>query len=295
MEPDERILVPVDGSDGSERASRHALAIAAASGAAVDFLHVVTTGGRRSLGTRLDPEMARVRGDTVLGTAGRLADAADIEVTTERVEGRPPEEILAYATARDSHLVVMSRRGASRAGTRLLGGVTDKVLRASERPVLVVPPGDQSDPEDVAYERILLPTDGSECAAAAAAPCAALATAFGATVHVVSAVGVGEAAGPVDEPTDPGSVDDRWRARAEAAVEGMVDRLTAAADLPVERAVVRGRPADALREYVEANDVDAVAMGAHGRGPLSRWVLGSVTDRLLRTVDVPILVVRENA
>lgn len=291
MGPDDRILVPVDGSDGSERASRHALGIAAATGATVDFLHVVTDAGRGSLGARVDPEVARARAKTLLATAERLADGAGVAVTTERVEGRAPESILVAAAARDSRFVVMSRRGASRAGNRLLGGVTDEVVRAAERPVLVVPPGDQPAPGAFAYDRILLPTDGSECAAAGTRYASDLARAFDATVHVVSAVDVGSPAGPFAGSGVPEAVLDSMRAAAEAAIDAIVERLSTGGDVRVERAVVRGRPHEVLRAYVETNDVAAVVVGAHGRSTVSRWVLGSVTDRLLRTVDVPILVV----
>lgn len=291
MDTYDRILVPVDGSDGAERASRHALAIAAATGATVEFLHVVDAGGLGALGSRLDPEVVRERGRTILATARELADDAGLDATTELREGRSHEEILAYADERGCDLVVMGRRGAGGAADRLLGGVTDKVLRAGRVPVLVVPRTDLTAAGSIEYRRVLLSTDGSDCAMAAAEWGARLSAAVGATVHVVSVVDVQAAGGLFDAGGVSESFVEQLESRGESAVSAMVDRVAAVTDRPVETAVVRGRPHEALARYVEREDVDLVAMGAHGRSGVQRMVLGSVTDRLLRTVDVPVLVV----
>jgi nucleotide-binding universal stress UspA family protein len=65
--------------------------------------------------------------------------------------------------------------------------------------------------------------------------------------------------------------------------EGLRSVLTAVLDPPV---------ADAIAEYVRANDVDLIVMTTHGRGALSRLWLGSVADRLVRTLTVPVLLIR---
>ena len=292
MDTYDRILVPVDGSDGAERASRHALAIAAATEATVEFLHVVDAGGGLGpLGSPPDADVRLEHGRTVLSTAEGLADDAGVDATTELREGRSHEEILAYAAERESDLVAMGRRGAGGASDRLLGGVTDKVLRAGRVPVLVVPRTDRTAPGSAGYRRILLPTDGSDCAMAAARWGAGLAAAFGATVHVVSVVDVQAAGGIFDAGGVSGSFVEELESRGESAVSAMVDRVAETAADPVETTVLRGRPHEALARYAEREAVDLVAMGAHGRSGVQRMVLGSVTDRLLRTVDVPVLVV----
>lgn len=288
----DRILVPVDGSDASKRANAHALAIARRTGATVDFLHVVEHRGvLRSSGADTGPETGRERGESILATAGRLADDADIDVTTELAEGRPADVLLTHAAERGSGLVVMGRSGASGVGESLLGGVTDKVVRAGELPVLVVPRGNRAKPESTSYDRILLPTDGSEPAEAAAPHAAVLADRFGATVHVVSAVDVQRAGGLFDAGGVPEEYVENLEADAGRDVDAMVERLADYDDIPVETAVVRGTPHEALGDYASAEDVDLVVMGAHGRSGVKRWVLGSVTDRLLRSVDVPLLLV----
>jgi nucleotide-binding universal stress UspA family protein len=61
---------------------------------------------------------------------------------------------------------------------------------------------------------------------------------------------------------------------------------------PVVTSVVTGAAAAALCEYVESHSVGLVVMTTHGRGGLSRWWLGSVADRMLRRLDVPVLLLQ---
>ena len=56
--------------------------------------------------------------------------------------------------------------------------------------------------------------------------------------------------------------------------------------------VINGDPADKIVGYVEDNNVDLIAMSTHGRTGLTRWVLGSVTDKVLHEAKVPMWLVR---
>ncbi|MEE9202551.1 MAG: universal stress protein [Dehalococcoidia bacterium] len=62
--------------------------------------------------------------------------------------------------------------------------------------------------------------------------------------------------------------------------------------LTVNTAVVQGQPADEIAGFVEKNKVDLIVMATHGRSGIGRWVLGSVSDRVLREAKVPVLMVR---
>ena len=53
-----------------------------------------------------------------------------------------------------------------------------------------------------------------------------------------------------------------------------------------------GSVADKLIDYAEANEVDMILMATHGRSGVSRWVRGSIADRILRASRVPVLMVR---
>jgi len=56
--------------------------------------------------------------------------------------------------------------------------------------------------------------------------------------------------------------------------------------------VLVGNAADRLIDYAEANEVDMILIATHGRSGVSRWVRGSIADRILRASRVPVLMVR---
>lgn len=85
-----------------------------------------------------------------------------------------------------------------------------------------------------------------------------------------------------------------WVSTREEVIDAMEDdvRRLAEAGYRVSLAVRFGDPAQELADLVEEEDVDAVVMATHGRSGLSRALLGSVAERLLRMVVVPVIMVR---
>lgn len=81
------------------------------------------------------------------------------------------------------------------------------------------------------------------------------------------------------------------RDQTEQVLARAIDEL-ADADVPVERDVVVGRPTRAIVEYIEEHDIEHVVMGSHGRSGVSRLLLGSVAESVIRRSPVPVTVVR---
>ncbi|WIV68032.1 universal stress protein [Natrialbaceae archaeon AArc-T1-2] len=79
--------------------------------------------------------------------------------------------------------------------------------------------------------------------------------------------------------------------RAEETLED-AQSLAAEYDLEIETATAMGKPARSIVEYAEKADVDHVVMGSHGRDGLSRVLLGSVAETVVRRASVPVTVVR---
>lgn len=137
------------------------------------------------------------------------------------------------------------------------------------------------------YDSILVPTDGSEHARRAAEHVGLLAREFDATVHLLGVVDVQAAAGPFGA----GGVDDRFVDRLETTAGEWLDTVErAVGDVPTVRETVRDEPAAAILDYANANDVDLVAMGTHGRTGVRRYVAGSVTERVVQRSEAPVLV-----
>jgi nucleotide-binding universal stress UspA family protein len=59
-----------------------------------------------------------------------------------------------------------------------------------------------------------------------------------------------------------------------------------------EAVVLKGKPADAVAEYADKNGIDLIVVATHGRSGISRWVWGSVADRVLRSVSAPVMMIR---
>jgi nucleotide-binding universal stress UspA family protein len=136
------------------------------------------------------------------------------------------------------------------------------------------------------YRNVLIPTDGSEAADRAVTRALELARTFDATVHALYVVEPLQTA-----EYDAGSVYETLRAEGERATEAIAERAREA-DLRVETTVEVGVPHRTILEYTGEHGVDLIVMGTHGRTGLDRYLLGSVTEKVVRLSDVPVLTVR---
>ncbi|MEF8839342.1 MAG: universal stress protein [Haloarculaceae archaeon] len=279
----DRLLVPLDGSDESVRALEQAVALARAVDAS---LHVLTVVDVNDLGTAADVDPALEAAASMLEDRLATVDVSDLPTTTAVEQGIPDESIRTYADEHDIDLVVMGTHGRTGVRRFVLGSVTEKVVRLSDVPVLVVRVTEEG--RTVPYEDILVPTDGSEGATATVDQAATLAAAFDATVHVVSVV---DSAATTVEGGWSVMLDNLEDAAADT-VESLADAFRERGVERVETAVEVGTPHRTLAEYVEAEGIDLVAMGTHGRSGIERYLLGSVTEKLLRTCPAPVLAVR---
>jgi nucleotide-binding universal stress UspA family protein len=292
----ERIVIAVDGSDEAEHAARRGLELAARLEAAVDVLHVVPRKSLRLTQTAAEKAQLRDRGEAALSAIESLAAELDHPVSSRLVEGKPAAQISDYAASQNADLVVVGRQGKTGLGKRLLGGVTEQVLHRSDVPVFVVPDASRGG-EQADYTRLLVPTDGSENAGVATQHGVTIARSYDAEVHVLNVVDIQAAGGMFDAGGLDAEFVERLTARGQEAVEGVADEIRETApDLHVSTAVEETTSfegtAAGIREYVEDNGIDLVVMGSHGRSNLRRQLLGSVASTVLRTVDVPVLVVK---
>jgi nucleotide-binding universal stress UspA family protein len=89
------------------------------------------------------------------------------------------------------------------------------------------------------------------------------------------------------------SFSEDWFDQQENRAEALLDDLAGPVpDRPVERVVEVGRPTRTIVEYAEDNDIDHVVIGSHGREGVSRLLLGSVAEAVVRRSPVPVTVTR---
>ncbi|MDH5021437.1 universal stress protein [Halobacterium rubrum] len=146
------------------------------------------------------------------------------------------------------------------------------------------------------YDNILVPTDGSDAARNAVDRAVDLAAKYDATVHALYVVDVDATNLTLGtEQVDrirQGRLDEMPEVKAEAEeATGQVAAIASEHGVRVEEHVSAGSPSRAIRKFVEDNDIDIVVMGSHGRSGLSRVVLGSVAEKVLRRTRLPVLVV----
>lgn len=85
---------------------------------------------------------------------------------------------------------------------------------------------------------------------------------------------------------------EEWYDEAAASGEELLAEASASVDTDVETNVIAGSPARAIVDFVEQESIDAVVIGSHGREGLSRILLGSVAETVVRRSPVPVTVVR---
>jgi nucleotide-binding universal stress UspA family protein len=192
-------------------------------------------------------------------------------------------------------LVVMTTHGRGGLRRAWLGSVTEKLVRTLHIPLLVVRPREDGSLPSTDLRNVLVPVDGSPLAETAVEPAAALAHLWDAEMSLLQIVY------PVVLAADPvlsfmGGYDDELtgirRETADDYLRDVTDGLRARGVKASGVAIVGiASVADTLLQLSEPQHVSLVVMATHGRGGFRRLMIGSVTDKLIRGAQVPVLVV----
>ncbi len=297
------IVVPLDGSALAERALPIALDIARRGKGHVHLVraHVPVAllaatpegaiGGEMVLADKILREQARTY---LTGVAERAAKEWGVPVDSRVDDGSPASVVLDAVDGYDAWLTVMTTHGAGGFAPGWLGSVADAVIRHSRNAVLALPENEAHQGIPFAPRRIMVALDGSALSEAILPTAKQLALLFGAQMDFVRVVAPYIpndvfSAMTTDGP-DPLGID------AEAgAAKSALDRVKAAmeqAGLVAHATVhVHPWPMKKLVEHVQETDPDCIALATQGRG-VSRLLVGSVADKLLRTSRRPVLVLR---
>ena len=298
------LLVPLDGSEFSERALPLARALARATGASLHLAHVHVPHAPDHFlghtqfqweGLDLDEyeqrhrKRARSYLDSILERIQDDGPTAD----TALLEGRIRDRIADHARTVDADLIVMTTHGHTGVSRMWLGSVADALIRTTRLPLLVLHPGEDGKvpPAVLTFRNILVPLDGSELATAVLAPVKDLAAATDATItlaHVVSSTAV---VGSRLFPLLPDDVGPAMR-KAVEYLEGQAEKLREEGFSVDTRVVEHEIPAKAICWTAKDADADLIAIATHGYGGMKRAVLGSVADKVLRGSPLPLLVQR---
>jgi len=298
------ILVPLDGSAFGEHALPLALTIAQQAGAKVQLALVhrpvtpMTIGGELVGDPTLDATV-RDRETVYLDViAKKLAGVSPVKAGTAMLDGPVAQALQEYAASAGSDLVILTTHGRGALSRLWLGSVADQLMRRLPIPVLLVRP--QDGPPDLtgkpALKHVLIPLDGSELAEQILEPAIALGSVTGADYTLLSVVEPlvlpdGQFGINVMGTVDPVLLQE-LHAQAQRYLDQVAARLRARSLSVQSRLVINQPPALAILEEARANAIDVIALATHGRGGLTRLLLGSVADKVVRGGSTAVLVQR---
>jgi len=137
-----RILIPTDGSETSERAAEHGVKLAKVTGAEVIYLYVIDISSFSGIPTEAIWENMRglleEEGRSSLSKVEDIAKENGVKVESIVKEGIPSEDISKTAEEKQVDVIVMGTAGRSGLDKLLLGSVTEKIIRTAPCPVLVI-------------------------------------------------------------------------------------------------------------------------------------------------------------
>jgi len=292
LQPKLRILTTLDGSSQSEASLLFARLVAAGN-ADVTVVRVVSNSepifdpsgllvipAEEEIAAQLDH--ARVQSET---SVRKFDDEPGVRWDIVTLTGDPAEAILDAAELRHVDFIVMASTGKGAFARMTLGSVADRVARTAAVPVLIVRNGGEA-----VIERLLVPIDGSERAAAELPVARDLARRIGAPIefmYVVDYASVSTGLGGFGPEAQA-----QFMAEATASGQMIINEAVAqivTAGIPATGMVYTGNPAEAILQ--EAKRGDLVVMCSHGRSGFTRWLIGSVAEKLIHGGSTPIMLV----
>ena len=300
-----KLLVPLDGSPLSESILPYARTLAKTLHLPVDLLHILEPERVEAVSAQVarnahtvEAELRKVNEQYLAGVARSFAGSVTVHAAVE--VGNPPEVIVDRGAVQKGILIAMSTHGRSGFRRWYLGSVTEKVLHASNDPLLIVRGKQQSESvHEASLKAILVPLDGSPLAERVLPHAAAIARDLQlkvVLVRVYSLAALTYTENSIDEgsPIDVAGLTDALNSEVQRYLEVKVSQLKDEGVKNVTREMFAGGAAEKIVDLTHQVPDSLVAMCTHGRSGIKRWVLGSITDRVVRHCDNPVLVVRSS-
>src|SRR3990172_6743333 len=296
-----RMLIPLDGSKTAEKVLPYARFLAGRLKLPVELLGVIDIA---EMVTHISAEKARFL-DTMMEDGVRESEAylagiaktfTGVEVKRATEKGLAEEVIIERSEADAGMLIAMATHGRSGINRWLLGSIAEKVLRGTANPLLLVrATAEAKSAGEEAFKSVIVPLDGSEVAESVLPMVGALAKKLGLEVQLFRAFhvpytiyGGGDGYNVID-------IDKVIAEVANEAREYLDKKAAELKKLGVDRVtctVKEGFGADEIIALGRQNPDNFIAMCSHGRSGVKRWVLGSVTETVVRHGVDPVLIVR---
>jgi nucleotide-binding universal stress UspA family protein len=291
-----KILVPLDCSPLAERALAHVQRFSAPGKTEVVLVSAIEPWRYYSGATdiALPAMLASIRAtvEEYLVSQSAQLRSAGYATSTYLVDGDAAGTILELAQEVQADLIAMSTHGRSGVVRWALGSVAERVIQGSTVPILLVR---QLTPLLVAQPmRILVPLDGSRLAEQALPHAQAIAGHTGATLlllYVLQSFDEESLRLLFDNNQSAVEAFAHWQEDAGAYLRTVAKQLRAH-EIRVDMEVSCGEADKVICEVASQEDIGLIVMSTHGRSGLSRWVYGSVANKVLRGVECPLILIR---
>lgn len=296
-----RLLVPLDGSRLAENVLPYTRSLAGALHLRIDLLSVVETmdfartthaGHVRDFDSLF--EAAMQEGKRYLEIIAQSFDGTDVSYAIEH--GLADKIIIENGGRDKGTLICMATRGRSGIHRWLMGSVAEKVLRGATNPLLLVR-GEEGGKTDGAasLKSVVVPLDGSRLAETVLPHAIELAKKLGLEIVLARAYQppLSTYSG-ADAPYIPNrdALLTLVKEEAGAYLDAKVNELKATGIEKVSSISMFGSGADEIIDLGRSTPENLIAMCTNGRSGVNRWVLGSVTEKVVRHSGDPVLVVR---
>jgi nucleotide-binding universal stress UspA family protein len=213
-----------------------------------------------------------------------------------RGRGKAEQAIIERATTDKGTLVAMATHGRSGINRWLLGSVTEKVLRGATNPLLLIRASDEAKTdEEATVKSVVVPLDGSELPEGVLPTVAELAKRLGLEVVLFRAYNIPYNAYASAEGYAAIDYEEWLESMREEAVSYLEKKVEAAKKMGVDKVsyiAKEGFAADEIIATGRRTPNNFIAMCTHGRSGVKRWMLGSVTETVVRHSGDPVLVIR---
>jgi len=290
-----QILVPLDGSKTAENVLPYARLLTAKLKIPAQLISVVaipvSVNAEKVL--YLDSLIERAVATSREYLTRVAKTFAGINVTTTVEEGNPEEVILAKAEADASTLIAMATHGRSGVSRWLLGSIAEKIVREAKNPVFLVRAKDTANTGAQAILRsILVPLDASKMAESVLPTVIELATAMKLKVVLLETFSLKQIIHSYqDYIPDFAELHRMSKSGADCYLENKKQELKTAG-LEVLTIVSEGEAAETIIELAQGSPDSLIVMCTHGRSGIRRWMLGSITEKVVRHTDDPVLAIR---
>jgi nucleotide-binding universal stress UspA family protein len=300
----ENILLPTDFSACADHALSHAIEVADRFQARLHILHVVNELDPDWYGiTDAQERAVKLREQIKSEARERLQDLAPDTYLDTRVSLQlsfdVADTIYEYVDEREIDLVVMGTHGRQGLDRLMLGNVANKIVRHAPCPVMTVreevPWTEEA--EDVAFQDVLAPIDFSDHSHTALTTAKNFAGAYEARLHLLF-VAEKRTVPTFSDTGMPGvgvvEMDPEIVNNAEKALQ-QLDENTAGPDVMSRYHVREGNVSSDIVDFSETHGMDLIVMATRGLTGVSRFLLGSNTERIVRVAPCPVLTIPEES